>query len=236
MGNRWGNSVNSVRLYFSGLQNHWRWSLQPWNKKTPTPWKESYDQPRQHIQKQRHYFANKGPCTQGYGFPVVMYGCESWTVKKAESQKSDAFIIIIITFYFTILYWFCHTSACNCHGCTHVPHPEPPSRLPPHTIPLGHPRAPTPSFLYPASNLDWWFISYMILYFNAILPDHPPPPTPTESKKTVLYICVSFAVSHTILLNCGVGEDSWESLELQGDPTSPFWRRSALGFLWKEWC
>ena len=37
------------------------------------------------------------------------------------------------------------------------------------------------------------------------------------------------------LLNCGVGEDSWESLGLQGDPTSPFWRRSALGFLWKEW-
>ena len=36
------------------------------------------------------------------------------------------------------------------------------------------------------------------------------------------------------LLNCGVGEDSSESLGLQGDPTSPFWRRSALGFLWKE--
>ena len=39
-----------------------------------------------------------------------------------------------------------------------------------------------------------------------------------------------------MLLNCGVGEDSWESLGLQGDPTSPFWRISALGFLWKEWC
>ena len=38
-----------------------------------------------------------------------------------------------------------------------------------------------------------------------------------------------------MLLNCGVGEDCWESLGLQGDPTSPFWR-SALGFLWKEWC
>ena len=39
-----------------------------------------------------------------------------------------------------------------------------------------------------------------------------------------------------MLLNCGVGEDSWESLGLQGDPTSPFWRRSALGFLWREGC
>ena len=38
-----------------------------------------------------------------------------------------------------------------------------------------------------------------------------------------------------MLLNCGVGEDSGESLGLQGDPTSPFWR-SALGFLWREWC
>ena len=37
-----------------------------------------------------------------------------------------------------------------------------------------------------------------------------------------------------MLLNCGVGEDSWKSLGLQGDPTSPFLRRSALGFLWKE--
>ena len=39
-----------------------------------------------------------------------------------------------------------------------------------------------------------------------------------------------------MLLICGVGEDSWESLGLQGDPTSAFGRRSALGFLWKDWC
>ena len=38
-----------------------------------------------------------------------------------------------------------------------------------------------------------------------------------------------------MLLNCDVWEDSWESLGLQGDPTSPFWR-STLGILWKEWC
>ena len=53
------------------------------------PWKESYDQPRQHIKKQRHYFVNKGPSTKGY--PIVMYGCESWPIKKAESRKIDAF-------------------------------------------------------------------------------------------------------------------------------------------------
>ena len=38
---------------------------------------ESYDQPRQHNKKQRHYFTNKGPSSQGYGFPIVMCGCES---------------------------------------------------------------------------------------------------------------------------------------------------------------
>ena len=35
-----------------------------------TPWKESYEQPRQHIKKQRHYFSNKGPSSQGYGFLI----------------------------------------------------------------------------------------------------------------------------------------------------------------------
>ena len=39
------------------------------------------------LKKQRHYFANKGPSSQNYGFLVVMYGCESWTIKKAEHQK-----------------------------------------------------------------------------------------------------------------------------------------------------
>ena len=56
-----------------------------------TPWKENYDQPRQHIKKQTHYFANKGPSSQGMVIPVVMYGCESWTIKKAECQRIDAF-------------------------------------------------------------------------------------------------------------------------------------------------
>ena len=49
-----------------------------------TPWKGSYDQPRQHIKKQIHYFANKGPLIKAMVFLVVMYGCESWTIKKAE--------------------------------------------------------------------------------------------------------------------------------------------------------
>ena len=55
------------------------------------PWKNSYDKSRQLIKKQRHYFADKGPSSKSYGFPVVMYGCESWTIKKAECWRIDAF-------------------------------------------------------------------------------------------------------------------------------------------------
>ena len=55
-------------------------------------WQESYDKPRQYVEKQRHYSADKGPYSQGYMvFPVVMYGCESWTIKKAEHQRIHTF-------------------------------------------------------------------------------------------------------------------------------------------------
>ena len=43
------------------------------------------------IFKSRHYFANKGPSSQGYSFPVVMYGCESWTIKNTEHRRISAF-------------------------------------------------------------------------------------------------------------------------------------------------
>ena len=48
------------------------------------PWKESYDQSGQHAKKQRHYFATKVLLVKAMVFPVVMYGCESWTLKKAD--------------------------------------------------------------------------------------------------------------------------------------------------------
>ena len=57
----------------------------------------------------------------------------------------------------------------------------------------------------------------------------------------VMYGCESWtkrklSTEELMLLNCGVGEDSWESLGLQGDPTSPLWRRSVLNIHWKDWC
>ena len=55
------------------------------------PWKKSYEQPRQHIKKQTHYFANKVRLVKAMVFPVVMYGCEIWTTKKAEYWGTDPF-------------------------------------------------------------------------------------------------------------------------------------------------
>ena len=62
------------------------------------PWKKSYDQPRQHIKKQRDNFANKGPSSQSYGFSsshvCMWFGHLSWTIKKAEHWRIDAFELL----------------------------------------------------------------------------------------------------------------------------------------------
>jgi len=75
--------METVRLYFRGLQNHCRWWLQPWHEKTLAPWKKSHDQPRQHIKKQKHYFADKSLYSQSYGFSSshVWLCKEDWTPK-----------------------------------------------------------------------------------------------------------------------------------------------------------
>ena len=76
-------------LFFQGA-SAFNW-LQPWNWKTLAPWKIRYYQPRQHIKRQRHYFTNKVHLIKAMVFPVVMYGCESWTIRKAECWIIDAF-------------------------------------------------------------------------------------------------------------------------------------------------
>ena len=90
MANRWGNNGNSDRLYFLGLQNHCRWWLNHKNKDACSleekPW-----QPSQHIEKQRYYLPTKVHLFKAMVFPVVMYGCESHTVKNTEHWRIDAF-------------------------------------------------------------------------------------------------------------------------------------------------
>ena len=67
MSNRWGNNGNSDKLFSWAPKSLWM-VTRAMKLKTLAPWKKSYDQPRQHIKKQRHYFANKGPPSQGYSF------------------------------------------------------------------------------------------------------------------------------------------------------------------------
>ena len=93
MANRWGNNGNSDRLYFGGskITADGDWSHEI--KKMLAPWKKSYDQSRQHIKKHRPYFASKCLSSESYGFPVVKYRCESWTIKKGEHWRIDAFVV-----------------------------------------------------------------------------------------------------------------------------------------------
>ena len=104
--------------------------------------------------------------------------------------------------YFTILYWFCHTSTWIHHGCTRVPILNPlPTSLPIPSlwiIPVHQPQA------FCIMHQNWTGDSFHIWYytcFNAILSNHPTLTLSHRVQKIVLYICVSFAVSHTGLNN-----------------------------------
>ena len=60
-------------------------------KRHLTPWKESYDQPRQHVKSRDITLPTKVHLVKAMVFPVVLYGCESWTIKNAEHRRFNAF-------------------------------------------------------------------------------------------------------------------------------------------------
>ena len=124
---------------------------------------------------------------------------EYWSGLPFPSPKQIFFLFlffIFTLFCFTILYWFCH-----------IPNPEPFSHLPPHIISLDHLHAPAPSILYPVSNIDWQFISYMIVYmFQCHSPKSSHPlPLPQSPKvcsiHLCLFCCLAYRVIITIFLN-----------------------------------
>ena len=187
-----------------------------------TPWKNSYDQPRQNFKKQRHYFANKGPSSQGYGFPSSYVWMWELDYKECWAPKNWCFLLEHNYFYFfkykfiyfnwrLITLQYCIGFAIHQHESTTGIHMFPirnhPFHLPPHTIPLGRPSAPAPSIQYHASNLDWWFVSYMILYmFQCHSPKSSHPlPLPQSPKDCsihqCLFCCLAYRVIITIFLN-----------------------------------
>ena len=88
MANRWGNSG---WLYFGGLQNHCRWWLQPWSKRCLLLGRKVMTNLDIILKSRDITLSTKFFLMKAMVFPVVMYGCESWTIKKAEHRRIDAF-------------------------------------------------------------------------------------------------------------------------------------------------
>ena len=85
---------------------------------------------------------------------------------------------------------------------TRIPKHEPPSHLPPHNISLGHPHAPAPSMLYPVSDIDWRFDSYMIVYkleCHSPKSSHPRP-LPLSPKVGYTYLCLFCCLAYRVVI------------------------------------
>ena len=115
------------------------------------------------------------------------------------------FNLRLITLQYCCGFW--HTFTWISHGCTCVPHPDPPSYRPPHPIPQGHPSAPALSTLPHASNLEWGSISHMIIYMFqcfSLKSSHPhllPQSPKVCSLSLCLFCCLTYRVMVTIFLN-----------------------------------
>ena len=110
------------------------------------------------------------------------------------------FLSFFLSFYFTLQY--CTGFAIHWHGCTWVPNPELPSHHPPLIISLDHPSAPAPNILYPVLNLDWWFISYIIVYMfqcHSLKSSHPLP-LPQNPKVCSTHLCLFCCLSYRVII------------------------------------
>ena len=86
-----GETMETVKDFIlGGSQNHCRWWLQSWNQKTLAPWKKSYYKLDRILKSRDITLPTKVHLVKAMVFPVVMYGCESWTIKKAEQRRIDA--------------------------------------------------------------------------------------------------------------------------------------------------
>ena len=117
----------------------------------------------------------------------------------------EPFRFLFFFFFYTVLvlpYIDMNPPRCTCD-----PKHEPPSHLPPHNISLGHPRAPAPSMLYPALDIDWRFNSYMIVYMlqcHSPKSSHPlllPPSPKVHYTHLCLFCCLAYRVVVAIFLN-----------------------------------
>ena len=97
MANRWGNNENSDRLFLAPKSLQMVTSVMKFkNNQTLAPWKKSYDQPRQHIKKQRHYFANKSPSTQCYGSSISRVWMWELDCEEGWALKNRCFLTVVL--------------------------------------------------------------------------------------------------------------------------------------------
>ena len=121
------------------------------------------------------------------------------------------FLFFKFLFLLNFTWQYCIGFAIHWHESTtgvHVfPNMKPPSHLLPHNISLGHPRAPAPSILYPALDINWRFISYMIVYMFQCHPPRSSHPLPLPQSPKVcsthlsLFCCLAYRVIIAIFLN-----------------------------------
>ena len=123
-----------------------------------------------------------------------------YNIKLIFEAPSTFFFLILFSFFFLIFFNFIllyNTVLVLPYINIHQPQVYMssqswnPSHLPPHIISLGHPSAPAPSILYPSSNLDWRFISYMILYMFQCHSPKSSHPLPLPESKSLFYTSVS---------------------------------------------
>ena len=130
-------------------------------------------------------------------------GLDSWFYKHILSIQTQTIFFFHFFFFFLFLFFLILKSLI----LTCVPKHEPPSHLPPHNISVGHPHAPAPSMLYPASDIDWRFNSYMIVYMlecHSPKSSHPLPlPLSPKVRYTHLcrFSCLAYRVVIAIFLN-----------------------------------
>ena len=120
-----------------------------------------------------------------------------------QKNRYSAFLFIywrqIILKYYSD---FCHTLTWISCGCTWVSHPEPPSQIPPHPIPLGHPSSPVLSTLSYASNLDWCSVLDIIIYMfqcYSLRSSHPRL-LPQSPKVCPVHLCLFFCFAYWVIV------------------------------------
>ena len=149
-------------------------------------------------------------------------------VKSFNSLSSVVFFLFL--FFFIFSFQFFIFLILKSLILTGVPKHEPPSHLPPHNISLGHPHAPAPSMLYPVSDIDWRFNSYMIVYMlecHSPKSSHPLP-LPLSPKARYTHLCLFSCLAYRVVIDSAIKKNSFESVLMRWMKLEPIIQSMAI--------